>query len=417
MKRSTSRFLVLGIGASAVLLALPLVASCARSTDEPSNDDAANVIGAPDGSSDGADADGADAAVCDAADPTCVSNALTCTTAAWCPVPTGIDPRFVLTSVWGSSASDVWAVGSGGTVVRYDGTTWRAVATGISETLHAVWGTGPGDVWAVSSFRVLLHSTGMQGGVATFTKVPSVVSPGSSGGRAHAVWGTTTNDVIVGGELFEQFDPDLGDIVSGNHLQRTAGGPDGGAPSWTILQGQDGAWTRATIRAIWGRSASDVWMSADNSGELSWQRGMLLHRGAPDGGKIAPWVAVDSQSAHVLESVWGSAAGDVWAVGAQGTIRHFSPGAARWSITPSLTNADLHGVWGSSPSDVWAVGDDGVILHYDGTAWSLSTAAFPLGPKPNLHGVWGSGPADVWVVGDGITLHFTGPKPGAGADR
>ena len=57
---------------------------------------------------------------------------------------------------------------------------------------------------------------------------------------------------------------------------------------------------------------------------------------------------------------------------------------------------------------VWAVGDAGTILHYDGTRWSPSLAAFPVGKKrPDLLGVWGSSPSDVWIVGDGIALHAT----------
>lgn len=398
--------------------ALPLLASCADSDAEQApKEDSSTVITTTDAGDAATDASSDALAPCDAADPSCVSTVLTCASVAWCPVSIGVDPRYALTSIWGSSASDVWAVGSGGTVIHYDGASWRLAPTGIVETLHAVWGSGPTDVWAVSSASLLLHSNGAQGGVISFTK-SAAATPAAYGGRSHAVWGASATDVLVGGALFEEFDLDTGAVTAANYFQGPpVAGPDGGAPAWKLQQGQDGAWTRATVRAIWGSSASDVWMSADNSPELAWMRGMLLHRVPGDGGKTGAWTPVDSQSAHVLESIWGSSAGDVWAVGSLGTIRHYTAGAARWAVTPSPTGVDLHSVWGSSASDVWAVGDDGTILHYDGTTWSTSTAAFPLGPKPNLNGVWGSGPNDVWVVGDGIALHFTGPKAGTGGDR
>jgi len=406
------------VAAALPFVTLPLLSSCAKAEEEQPDEDSSTVISGDSGDAGPAsDADAADAlAPCDASDPTCVSNVVSCATTDFCPVPVGVDPRFVLTAVWGSSASDVWAVGSGGTVVHYDGVTWRPAATGIVETLHAVWGSGPADVWAVSSASVLLHTKGMQSGVIAFTKLPAA-KPGAYGGRSHAVWGTSASDVLVGGAVFDEIDLDTGNTVSGNYLERSASGGDAGASGWKIFQGQDGAWTRATIRAIWGSAASDVWMSADNSTEVPWQRGMLLHRTPGDAGKPGVWTPVDSQSAHVLESIWGSSAADVWAVGAIGTIRHYVTGAVRWAVTPSPSTADLHAVWGSGPNDVWAVGDAGTILHWNGTAWSMRTAAFPLGPKPNLNGVWGSGPNDVWIVGDGITLHFTGPKAGTGGDR
>ncbi|MBX3188015.1 MAG: hypothetical protein KF819_13415 [Labilithrix sp.] len=378
------------------LPALSLVASCAGAEDQPPGaDDASAVI-----TSDAGDAPPDDAAL---EGPTCAS-------ADFCPVSVGVDPRYALTSIWGSSATDVWAVGSGGTVVHYDGATWRLAATGIVETLHAVWGSGPTDVWVVSSASVLLHSKGAAGGAISFTSVPAA-SPDAYGGRAHAAWGSSATDVIVGGAVFDELDLDTGASRSGNYLRLQPAG-DGGAPAWKAFEGDDGAWTRATVRAIWGSSASDVWMSADNSPEIAWMRGLLLHRTPGDGGAPGAWTSVDSQSAHVLASIWGSSANDVWAVGSLGTIRHWAAGATRWAITPSPTSADLHGVWGSGPSDVWAVGDEGTILHYDGKTWATATAAFALGPKPDLHGVWGSGPNDVWVVGDGVVLRFTGPKTG-----
>jgi len=64
-----------------------------------------------------------------------------------------------------------------------------------------------------------------------------------------------------------------------------------------------------------------------------------------------------------LQSVWGSASTDVWAVGWYGTILRWDGGA--WSPVASGTNANLFGVWGSASTDVWAVGYPDTILHRD----------------------------------------------------
>jgi hypothetical protein len=45
------------------------------------------------------------------------------------PLPQGND----LSAVWGSSATDVFAVGDAGTIFHYDGSTWSPMASGTSQ--------------------------------------------------------------------------------------------------------------------------------------------------------------------------------------------------------------------------------------------------------------------------------------------
>lgn len=50
--------------------------------------------------------------------------------------------------VWGTSPSNVFVVGSGGSIRRYDGAAWAPMASGTGHRLFGVWGNGdgPGDV-------------------------------------------------------------------------------------------------------------------------------------------------------------------------------------------------------------------------------------------------------------------------------
>src|SRR5919198_4792663 len=75
---------------------------------------------------------------------------------------------------------------------------------------------------------------------------------------------------------------------------------------------------------------------------------------------------------NTLNSVWGSARDDVWAVGLFGTILHWDGTA--WSASSSGTPNHLLGVWGSASTDVWAVGGGGTILHWDGTGWAAAAS-------------------------------------------
>ena len=65
-----------------------------------------------------------------------------------------------LYDVWGSSGSDVYAVGSGGAIIHYDGVEWSLIKT--SSYLARVWGSGPNDAFAVGvrDAATILHYDG-----------------------------------------------------------------------------------------------------------------------------------------------------------------------------------------------------------------------------------------------------------------
>lgn len=62
-----------------------------------------------------------------------------------------------LAAVWGSSASDVFAVGQAGTILHYNGSTWRRMPSGTATGLKGVWGESTGEVFAVGSGGIVLH--------------------------------------------------------------------------------------------------------------------------------------------------------------------------------------------------------------------------------------------------------------------
>jgi hypothetical protein len=63
-----------------------------------------------------------------------------------------------LEGVWGSSSADVYAVGSAGTILHYDGNAWNTVDDEYTgETLYSIWGNPPSDVYAVDAEPIILH--------------------------------------------------------------------------------------------------------------------------------------------------------------------------------------------------------------------------------------------------------------------
>jgi hypothetical protein len=178
-----------------------------------------------------------------------------------------------------------------------------------------------------------------------------------------------------------------------------------------IFRYDGAAWTRELRandlrpRGIWGSDPSNVY--AVGYGFFSTEPTILHYDGSMWGG--APGFQSGGLGAAGLESVWGSARDDVFAVGFvddgrfdRSLIFHFD--GTRWArmqvegeVDPFLTD-----VWGSSGTDVYAVGRDAarspataVILRYDGVAWRVAVQVEGI----TLTAVWGSGPTDVFATG------------------
>jgi hypothetical protein len=77
-----------------------------------------------------------------------------------------------LVDVWGTSSSDVFAVGGAGTILHYNGKSWTAMKGGTTNDLNGIWGSSSTDVFAVGGAGTILHYDGklwstMSSGVTT----------------------------------------------------------------------------------------------------------------------------------------------------------------------------------------------------------------------------------------------------------
>jgi hypothetical protein len=99
-----------------------------------------------------------------------------------------------LRGIWGSSATDLWAVGHDGTILHGTGspTTWVKVASGTTEHLTSVWGASATDVWAVGTGGSILHGSGAP---LAWTPVPSGTTKGLYG-----IWGLSPTNIWAVGD-------------------------------------------------------------------------------------------------------------------------------------------------------------------------------------------------------------------------
>jgi len=58
-------------------------------------------------------------------------------------------------SISGVSSTDVWAVGDLGYTLHWEGTSWTLVSSGVSTSIAGVWAAASNDVWAISGGAVL----------------------------------------------------------------------------------------------------------------------------------------------------------------------------------------------------------------------------------------------------------------------
>lgn len=62
-----------------------------------------------------------------------------------------------LRAVFGTSDTQVYAVGDSGTILRYDGASWSAMTSNTTRHLYGVWGLASGEIYAVGQNGTILH--------------------------------------------------------------------------------------------------------------------------------------------------------------------------------------------------------------------------------------------------------------------
>ena len=254
----------------------------------------------------------------------------------------------VLWSVWGSGASDVFAVGESGTIIHYDGGSWKKMASPSDCHLHGVWGSSARNVYAVGQIGTVLHYDGERW--RQVYRLPVDIT-------AVAITGFGPHDIFVVGDegLILRFD-----------------GLD-----WQRMNSN----TKDALYGVWGLDSEHVLAVGDFGTVLRWN------------GK--DWKAFNAGTENFLYSVWGDALDNIFVVGLAGTIARFD--GKQWSRMATRQRSDLLAVAGCFGRMPVVVGTLGTVLRYTGNHWSAERCP----SDTSLRALWIAEDGTAFAVGDG----------------
>jgi len=249
------------------------------------------------------------------------------------------------------SETDGWAVGAGGTILRCSGGTWTEVSSPITETLWSVAMTSASDGWAVGNGGTILHWNGSD-------------------------WTTVSSPVTA--QLFS--------VAMVSPTDGWIAGYDPTSSHGVALRWNGSAWSTVTIPATPRLlsaamvSATDGWIVGESGVILRWDGSSWDYVTA------ASQAAPASPNAVWLSSVDVLSAADAWTVGGyvgSSAIAHWD--GTGWTPVTSPVTAWLKDVTMVSGTYGWAVGHGGTLLRYTAPSLGLNrpAAEHPGNPAPS----------------------------------
>jgi hypothetical protein len=227
-----------------------------------------------------------------------------------------------LNAIWGTSSSDIFAVGSEpntditnrGVILHYDGKTWNKMNADfdlkIDSSLRSIWGSSSSDVFAVGfENTVIQHYDG-----TSWRRM--VVNPDNlrfdpSHSQVLGVWGTSATDVYVIGNSF--FPGSWRSVFFLLHY-------DG--QGWNAVPG-----INDNFSSLWGTSSSNIFLAGiekQNNAARHYSGVIQHYNGNNWDRELVPSSNNDMAASISVNCIWGSSASDVFAVDNVGDILHYS---------------------------------------------------------------------------------------------
>ncbi|MHC4779611.1 MAG: hypothetical protein ACYTFG_13640, partial [Planctomycetota bacterium] len=350
-----------------------------------------------------------------------------------------------LNGIFGTSATNIVAVGDDGLIIHFNGTTWDDTNS-ISSTgndLFGVWGFNNGtnsEYWAAAgrnrgtAARQVYYCANAPGSWTTVTSLPSGTGEVSLSLRGiyGSVSGTSLNGVYVTGSY--DFGGGLGygtvwEATDGQNFSQLTTGNNffPNAPTRLILSD---VWIDAGASDVWivGRRSIQHYIPTGTPRWTEYSRGTYEDTRAVDvysATRALTWDyprrpsggSTPTQISSIVHEINGGTwneftenTGSAWTGLQKYTMLNppYSPGHPQ--ICPRMYSVQMF-----SATDVYGVGDDGHVFFWNGnnsigndftsqTQYGVSSA-----DQRRLYAIWGLSATDFWFGGQGnLIYHYTG---------
>ncbi len=336
-----------------------------------------------------------------------------CKSQTWCRVTLPKTP-LAINGIWSSGPDDVWMAGSPAALLHWDGKRLESESLDTRHPIVGIWGSSKEDIWAFSTSTAIWHRGASQsaepsdagdtgdagyGSSSSWTRSAGVTgtSPGGWSTPIAAMWGTSATDIwAIGASV-------VNGAIASPPVYHSTGWRDGD-PSFEVSPTSatnPPQVERLAFQAVCGSTTTGVWI-VGRDGKTRYSDGWT------DG--AASWRTIDSETSRPLFAAWCNSgpAGDVWAAGEGGVIRHFTREDGGGYVVESVeapTTATIRALSGAAPDDIWAVGDGGTILHWDGTSWQRAGAPLDAATTRDLFAIWRGRAGDLWIAGHDVLLY------------
>jgi photosystem II stability/assembly factor-like uncharacterized protein len=310
-----------------------------------------------------------------------VSNSHQIVMANWkSPTPNSLYSVYMINATYG------WAVGAGGTIIRWDGIQWSDVTDSTTVDLNSVFFVNAQDGWAVGEYGTIIQWNGTgwnRVSAPTNADLASLYMVNAEDGWAV---GQTVQNVVSGNETWV----------------------------WTIIHWNGSSWTNSTTPPEIGNNLLSVTMVDSVDGWAVGAGGSILRW---NGTQWSVWTEFPMPGSIFagFYSVCLVNADDGWAVGDLGTVFHWD--GRVWAAFPTWGSTDNYlsvffvdaddGWIAGGTGGVYEIGSSGPVNHWNGTMWT-SVDNPSINPVA-LRSVFMVDANDGWIVGNGgIIMRWSG---------
>jgi hypothetical protein len=267
-----------------------------------------------------------------------------------------------LDAVWGSDATDVYAVGYDGAVAHGPGDgTWTRENPLTTRELYSVWGSSATDVYASGAGGLVAHATGAGSWTNRDSPNTRISAP------IYQVFGFDEDNVFLA----------AGSLWRGS-----------------LRDGFEEVESSPPVNGVWGMSPDDLYTVATTT-----LTSPNIHHLEPDG----RWRA-QATTGEYMDRVYGFDATHIYAIGSRSVW--FSQGDGVWRAVLTLTDDSPRSLWGRD--GLMYVGTtNGVLYVSNGVEWTVGQAIAAGTARPRIEGIWGSSHTDLYLATSSGLYHGT----------